>query len=156
ATDEELIVVHADGPQGVREVARHQLTTPGSPRISDEHYPPKPPGALGRRPRPRSAEEVAFLAIGPGAERWLTRAAAAGIARPRRKMAEAVDLAKLHGAGGVDEALEAAADVERFGEGDLASILAHRQSAQVIEFPRRHSEAATLQRSTASWEGFGR
>jgi hypothetical protein len=99
---------------------------------------------------------VAFLAIGPGAERWLIRAAAAGIARPRRKMAEAVDLAKLHGAGAVDEALEAAARVERFGEGDLASIMHHRQSAQVIEFPRRHSEAATLQRSTASWEGFGR
>ena len=41
-------------------------------------------------------------------------------------MAEAVDLAKLHGAEAVDEALAAAADAERFGEGELASILAHR------------------------------
>lgn len=156
ADDEQLVVVHADGNDGPREVARHPLTTPGSPRISDEHYPPKPPGALGRRPRAASAEEAAFLAIGSGASRWLTRAAAVGATRVRRKMAEAVDLAKMHGAETVDEALEAAADVSRFGDGDLASILAHRSSAEVIEFPRRHSEDATLQSSTAAWEGFGR
>ena len=156
ASDEQLVVVHADGPRGPREVARHGLTTPGSPRISDEHYPPKPPGALGRRPRAASAEEAAFLAIGPGASKWLRRAAAAGATRVRRKMAEAVDLSKMHGAEDVDAALEAAADVSRFGDGDLASILTHRSSAEVIEFPRRHSEDATLQSSTAAWEGFGR
>lgn len=156
ADEEQLIVVHADGRDGPREIARHPLTTPGSPRISDEHYPPKPPGALGRRPRAASAEEAAFLAIGPGASRWLTKAAAVGATRVRRKMAEAVDLAKMHGAEDVDAALEAAADVERFGDGDLASIIAHRSSAEVIEFPRRHSEEATLQSSTAAWEGFGR
>ena len=33
-----------------------------------------------------------FLAIGPGAEQWLTLAAAAGTSRVRRKLAEAVDL----------------------------------------------------------------
>jgi hypothetical protein len=71
-------------------------------------------------------------------------------------MAEAVDLAKMHGAEDVDAALEVASDVERFGDGDLASILAHRSSAEVIEFPRRHSEDATLQSSTVAWEGFGR
>jgi len=156
AHDNELVVVHADGERGPREVARHELTTPGSPRISEQHYPPRPPGALGRRPRAQSAEETAFLAIGPGAAKWLTRAAAAGTSRVRRKMAEAVDLAKMHGAGEVDAALEAAADVGRFGDGDLASILAHRESAEVIEFPRRRTETATLQGSTAAWEGFGR
>ena len=156
STEEELIVVHADSSQGPREVARHALTTPGSPRISDEHYPPRPPGALERVPRAKGAEETAFLAIGPGASRWLKRAAAGGAVRVRTRMAEAVDLAKLHGSEAVDEALGAAAEAERFGEGDLASILHHRQSAQVIEFPRRQAEAATLQRSTASWEGFGR
>jgi hypothetical protein len=156
ASEEELIVVHADGPQGPREVARHQLTTPGSPRIADEHYPPRPPGALERVPRAKGAEEVAFLAIGPGASRWLRRAAAVGAVRVRTRMAEAVDLAKLHGPEALDEALGAAAEAERFGEGDLASILHHRQSAEVIEFPRRSAEAATLQRSTQSWEGFGR
>jgi transposase len=151
----ELVVVHADGADGPREVARHALTTPGRPSIHDEHYPPRAAGALERRPRARSSEEQAFLRIGPSAERWLVAAAAAGATRLRRKVAEAVDLAKLHGAGDVDEALRAAADAGRFGDGDLASILAH-QGAQVIEFPARASEEQSLQRSTRSWEGFGR
>jgi transposase len=153
ADRDELIVVHV-GPDGPREVARHQLTTPGRPSIQDEHYPPKPPGALERVPRAQSAAEAAFLAIGPGASAWLTRAAAAGAGRVRRKMAEAVDLAKLHGADAVDDALRIAADAGRFDEGALAAILAHHQSqsAQVIAFPAR--EASSLQRSTRAWEGF--
>lgn len=151
----ELVVVHADDTDGPREVARHELTTPGRPSIRDEHYPPRPAGALERRPSARSAEEQAFLQIGPAAERWLIAAAAAGTTKLRRKLAEAVDLAKLHGPGDVDEALAVAADAGRFGEGDLAAILAHR-GAQVIEFPTRASEEQSLQRSTRSWEGFGR
>jgi hypothetical protein len=43
----ELVVVHADCAQGPREVCRHALTTPGRPSICEEHYPPRPPGALG-------------------------------------------------------------------------------------------------------------
>ena len=159
AEGSELVVVHADGAEGPREVARHELTTPGRPQISDSHYPPRPPGALERRPRAQTAEEAEFLAIGEGAARWLKRAAAAGAQRVRRKMAEAVDLGKLHGREAVDEALAAAAGAERFADGDLASILAHRRSAEGIEFPRRaseRSEAQSMQRSTAAWEGFGR
>lgn len=153
---DELVVVHAEAPQGPREVARHQLTTPGQPRISPEHYPPRPPGALERHPRAGSADEAAFLAIGPAAAEWLTKAAAAGTARLRRKMAEAIALAKLHGRAEVEEALAAAATAGRFGDGDLASILAHQRAGTVIELPVRASEAQTLQRSTAAWEGFGR
>jgi hypothetical protein len=153
----ELVVVHADGPDGPREVARHELTTPGSPSIKDEHYPPKPAGALERTPKARSAEEKAFLAIGSGANAWLIAAAAQGASRVRRKMAEAVDLAKLHDATDVNDALSAAAAAGRFGDGDLAAILAHQQAgAQVIEFPARVSEAQSLQSSTRSWEGYGR
>jgi hypothetical protein len=51
----QLIVVHADDAQGPREVARHELTTPGQPSIQDEHYPPRAPGApaaMGARGRP--------------------------------------------------------------------------------------------------------
>jgi transposase len=151
---DELVIVHADSPEGPREVARHELTTPGRPSIRDEHYPPRPPGALERRPKAATLEEQAFLAIGPGAAEWLTKAAAAGTVRLRRKIAEAVALAKLHGAGDVDEALAAAAAAGRFGEGDVAAILAHR-GALVIEFPTRASEQRSLQRSTRSWEGFG-
>jgi transposase len=151
----ELVVVHADCAGGPREVARHELTTPGRPSIREEHYPRRPAGAIERRPRAQGAEEQAFLAIGPGARAWLIAAAAAGTTKLRRKLAEAVDLAKLHGPGDVDEALAAAARAGRFGDGDLQSILAH-QGAEVIQFLARASEEQSLQRSTRSWEGFGR
>jgi transposase len=153
---EQLIVVSADGIEGPREVARHQLTTPGRPSINDEHYPPRPPGALERRPRARSAEEQAFLRIGPAAEGWLVKAAAAGTSRVRRKMAEAVDLAKLHGADLVNHALETCARAGRFADGDLASVLAHQArtgGGELLLFPAR--EEASLQASTRAWEGFG-
>ncbi len=158
STGEELIVIHVDGPGGPREVARHRLTTPGRPSIQDDHYPPRPAGALERRPRARSQEERAFLGLGDGAEAWLIQAAAAGAQRVRRKMAEAVDLSKLHGIAEVERALRACAEAGRFGDGDLASILAHhRQQAggELILFPAR-SEEHSLQRSTCSWEGLGR
>ena len=71
-------------------------------------------------------------------------------------MAEAVDLAKLHGNQRVDRALGTCADAGRFADGDLASILAHQQAqGELIAFPVR-SEAKSLQCSTRSWEGFGR
>jgi hypothetical protein len=81
-------------------------------------------------------------------------AVAAGTSKLRRKLAEAVALAKLHGEEAVGEALSVAAQAERFGDGDLAAILAHHQGGQVIVFPRA-SEQASLQRSTRAWEGFG-
>jgi hypothetical protein len=152
---DQLIVVHVDGHQGPREVARHRLTTPGRPAIDDGHYPPRPPGALERKPRARSAEEREFLQIGDGAGRWLIKAAAAGTQRFRRKMAEAVDLAKLHGTVEVDRALRTCADAGRFADGDLGAILAHQQkTGELILFPA--PEERSLQRTTRSWEGFGR
>jgi transposase len=156
AEGEQLIVVHIDH-RGPREVARHQLTTPGRPSIQDEHYPPRPAGALERTPRARSSEEREFLQIGEGAERWLKRAAAEGTGRIRRKMSEAVDLAKLPGAGAVNEALERCASYGRFGDGDLASVLVHQQQAggELVLFPGR-SEQHSLQGSTRRWEGLGR
>ena len=72
-------------------------------------------------------------------------------------MAEAVDLAKLHGTGPVNEALERCASYGRFADGDLASVLAHHRQAggELILFPDR-SEDHSLQRSTKSWEELGR
>ena len=121
-----------------------------------EHYPPRPAGALQRKPRARNSEEREFLQIGDGAERWLKQAAAEGTARIHRKMAEAVDLAKLHGTAPVNDALARCASYGRFADGDLASILAHQQTAAVIPLPQRPPEERSLQRSTRSWEGFGR
>ena len=97
---------------------------------------------------------MAFLAIGEGATLWLTEAAAAGASRVRAKMAEAVTLAKLHGARPVDRALGAAAAAGRFAEGDLQSILAHQQRGPAGE-PRRASETHSLQPGTSSWAKLG-
>lgn len=159
AAGDELIVVATDGPAGAKEVARHPLTTPGRPSIKDEHYPPRPEGPLARRPRARGADDKAFLQIGDGAERWLRRAAGEGVAQVRRKMAEAVDLAKLHGAADVNRALETCAKAGRFGDGDLARILAHQQATaaggELVLFPAR-GEDSSLQTSTKAWEGLGR
>jgi transposase len=160
---EELVVVHAEGANGPREVARHALSTPGKPSVKDEHYPPRPPGALNRKPRARTAEEAAFLALGKGAEAWLITAGGQGVSQIRRKMAEAVDLAKLHDPERVEQALAACSRAHRFEEGDLIAVLTHQagqegDGARVIPFPATAAavEEHTLQRSTRSWEGFGR
>lgn len=150
---EQVVVVHV-GEQGAVEVARHQVTTPGSPRVQDAHFPPAPEGALDRTPRPKTPAEKEFLAIGEGARLWLTEAASAGAARMRIKMAEAVELARLHPLAAVDRALGRAAAAGRFGEGDLAAILAHQAATAGGEHTRA-SETHTLAQGTAQWARFG-
>ena len=120
---EELVITARTG-RGAAEVARHRLSAPGSPSICDEHYPHHPGGNGPRqpRPRPRTDAEAAFLALGDGAQRWLAEAAASGTAQIRSKMARAVELAAVVGAGKVDAALGLAAIAGRFADGDLASI----------------------------------
>ena len=151
---EEVVVTHvsSDGPV---EVARHPRSTPGRPQIRDDHYPPRPPGALDRQPRARRAEEAAFLAIGEGAAQWLLEAAAAGTPRIRTKMAEATTLAKLHGATVVDQALGTAALAGRFDDGDLGAILDHQRHQPAGGQPRRAGETHSLQPGTASWSQLG-
>jgi hypothetical protein len=148
---DELVAVHLAG-RGAAEVARHRLSTPGHPRIDDAHYPPRPPGALGRQPKATSEGEAAFLALGEGARLWLVEAAAAGAGRVKVKMGDALTLARLHGADRVDWALGHAALYARFAEGDLAAILASGPADQ----HRRAGEIHSLQGGTKSWEGFGR
>ncbi|MGO9082969.1 MAG: IS21/IS408/IS1162 family transposase [Streptosporangiaceae bacterium] len=150
----EQVVITCAGPGGPAEVARHQVTTPGSPRVDDARYPPPPPGALGRKPKARTAAEAEFLAIGDGAGLWLAEAAAAGAGRVRAKMAGAVQLARLHPAAVVDRALGEAASAGRFGEGDLAAILTHQARASGGPVSRA-SEDATLAQGTTGWAGFG-
>jgi hypothetical protein len=145
----QVVITHA-GPAGPVEVARHQVTTPGSPRVDDSHYPPAPPGALNRTPKARTTAEAQFLAIGDGAGLWLAEAAAAGASRVRVKMAQAVQLAALHGAAAADRALGQAAAAGRFADGDLAAILAHQASAAAGE-PSRAGEQSSLAQGTAGW-----
>jgi hypothetical protein len=150
---DEIVVVHV-GPNGPREVARHQRTTPGNPRIDERHFPPQPAGPLQRTPAARSAAEAAFLDLGMGAREWLTVAGSRGVPRVRAKMARAVALAKLVGVERVDWALGHAAVMERFADADLESIVDH-EGRGMAGARRRASEAASLQRGTAAWEGFG-
>lgn len=147
------LIVTAVGEHGPHEVARHARSTPGNPMVSDEHYPHRHTESE-RTPKPGTAEEAAFLALGPGAAAWLTETAAAGTRRIRRKMAEAVDLAKLHGTAETDRALGTAAIAGRFAENDLISILAHQAGSAGHE-PTRASEAHSLQPGTSAWSKFG-
>lgn len=147
---DEIVATHISA-DGAAEVARHQRSTPGNPRIDDNHYPPRPAGPLNRQPRATNGAEAEFLALGEGARLWLTEAAASGASRVKVKMAEAVTLAKLHGPDKVDWALGHAACYQRFGDGDLASILAARPAGE-----RRHAgDVHSLQNSTRLWDGFG-
>lgn len=152
--DEQVVIVHigADGPV---EVARHTRAAPGSPKITDAHFPPAPAGALDRKPLARNAAEASFLAIGDGARLWLAEAAAAGTVKIRVKMAQAVTLAKLFNAKDVDWALGHAAVHARFAEADLASILDHHHSATANGPDSRAGEDGSLTQGTASWAALG-
>jgi hypothetical protein len=152
----ELVVV-ARTAAGLSEIARHALSTPGNPRILDIHYPGHPGGQLPRppRPRPRTAQEVAFLELGEGARRWLIEAAASGATRVRSKMDKAIELAAALGPGPVEEALGLAAIAGRFADEDLVSILDHLRRAGVPGDVVVADEGHSVQPGTGSWGRFG-
>jgi len=147
---DEVVATHL-AATGAVEVARHQRSTPGTPRIDDAHYPPRPAGPLNRQPRATNTAEADFLALGDGARMWLLEAASAGTARVKVKMADAVTLARLHGMERVDWALGHAATYGRFADGDVASILAAHPPGQ----RRSADDAHSLQGGTRAWNGFG-
>jgi transposase len=149
----EVIIVSGEG-SGAAEVARHTLIGPGQASIADEHYTQKRShGPLERTPRPRTRAEEEFLSLGEGARLYLTEAAASGARRIEARMAEAVTLSSLHGSSTVDRALQAAAMVGRFSEGDLGSIIVHGATTapQRLGPPEEHSLAA----GTAMWSALG-
>ena len=153
-----VVPAWAGGLVGLVEAARHQASTPGSPRIDPAHYPDHPQDLDGAprppRPRARTRAEAAFLELGAGAHAWLVEASAAGTARVRAKMADAVQLAALVGAERVDAALGVAATVGRFAETDLASIVDHLATGATSADLVIADESATTQPGTAGWAGF--
>jgi transposase len=151
---DELVVVGRDDA-GLREIYRHELSVPGRPRILDEHYPDHPNGRATLQPKPKAQSETErdFLALGEGAETWLTTAAATGVTRIRAKMDRATELARLVGKGRVDQALERAARAGRFGESDLAAIL-ERGGDDEGSFVA--DQRFSAQRGTKAWEVIGR
>jgi hypothetical protein len=158
--DELVITAHTD--RGLVEIARHALSTPGSPQIADAHYPAHDAdgGRKGRpQPTPTTEAERAFLALGDGAQQWLIEAGAAGVERIPTKMGRAVELACVVGDELVDRALGVAAAAGRFDTGDLASITDHLAAGgQPHASPAMSSidEAHSAQPGTRAWEEFGR
>jgi transposase len=154
---DELVIV-ARTLAGLTEICRHLLSTPGWPRIVDAHYPGHPGGNGPRAPKvkARTAGEVAFLAIGPGARHWLIEAGSVGAQRIRSKMAAAVELAAIVGVDHVDAALDVAATAHRFDDGAVASICDHlltgRPHLELVHPDETHS----AQPGTAAWQEFGR
>ena len=152
ATDQ-IVIVHV-GNQGPVEVTRHHRARPGSPSILDAHFPTAPdrkvPGEYTIRPT--SGAEHEFLAIGHGAAAWLTEAAAAGAARMRTKMSEAVGLAAIHGTELVDQALGTAAAYGRFDTGDLSSLLATTATTVHTSWA---GDGSSLAQGTSGWAAFG-
>ena len=152
--DGDEVIIAGQGRDGVAEVARHRVSTPGNPRIDLSHYPPRSTSKiLDHTPAPRTPGEAAFLALGPGAAAWLTAAAAAGTARIKVKMDQATEFAAVYGNTTVDAALATAAGAGRFAEGDLSSILRHQQRAadpDRVVVPI--SERMSLQPGTSRWK----
>jgi len=144
--------------RGLVEVARHRLSTPGTPRIDLAHYPdhPQDPHGAPRPPQPRarSAAERDFLALGDGAREWLIAAAAAGTTRIRAKMTAAVELAALVGVTAVQAALAAAATAGRFDQEDLTAIVAHQATTAPTGDLAILDESHSAQPGTATWAGF--
>ena len=150
--DDEILIVHV-GRDGAHEIARWQPTVPGQPRHDPAHFGPAPEGTLGRTPHPRTPDEAAFVAVGPGAQQWLIAAAAIGTSRIRTKMLAAVALAKIYGPNPVDRALATAAELGRFADEDLAELL--RFQASRPGKVRHLDELRSLQTGTSVWAGFG-
>ena len=145
----ELVIVADD--DGLREVARHPLKGRGQASIDKSHYDREPEGPLNRRPRPRNDVEREFLQIGPNAERWLRAAAACGTPKLPAMLAEIVDVSRLAGKEDVDLALGVAAECERFGFGDIASIAAAASPGPMY----RADGESFLQGGTDAWKDFG-
>ena len=105
------------------EVARHRLVAPGEVALQDAHYD-GPARRPARAVRPRSSAELAFLALGPAAERFLRAAAAAGTVRLDSELRALVALEPAWGRAALLPALERAVTFHRFTAADVRAILA--------------------------------
>lgn len=144
------------GPEGPKEVARHQTTRPGVPAVNDAHFPPRPAGSLEREPKGKNGAELAFLDIGEGAKLWLKEASGAGVGKIREKMANAVEVAKLLGTTSVDHGLGAAAVHHRFTHEDLLSIIETNRTPGYLAVTRTVTDPnQILAQGTGAWAGFG-
>jgi transposase len=105
-------------------LAEHRLVGPGETSILDAHYDRPRPDRPTRAPRPRTPTEKDFCALGPVAEAFLVGAAAAGVSKLGRELADIVALKAAHGEAALLAALQRAVTYRRWRAADLRSILA--------------------------------
>jgi hypothetical protein len=104
-------------------IATHLLAAPGEDSVNDSHYGgPRP--APRRAVRPKTAAEKAFCGLGPVAETFIKRAAAAGITSLKGDLEELACLEAAHGRAALVAALERAVAFGRFRAHDVRAILA--------------------------------
>jgi hypothetical protein len=104
-------------------IATHLLAAPGEDSVNDAHYGgPRP--APRRAVRPKTAAEKAFCGLGPVAETFIKRAAAAGITSLKGDLEELACLEAAHGRAALVAALERAVAFGRFRAHDVRAILA--------------------------------
>jgi len=104
-------------------VAEHELGAPGSASVLDDHYNgPRP--APSRGPRPKTAMEKQFCALGQDAEAFLVGAAAIGNTRLGSELEILLALGAAHGPDALTAALRRAVAFRRFRAADVRSILA--------------------------------
>lgn len=117
----------ADGRVQVLEadeiVADHAVVAPGEASVVDDHY-----GGARTAPRravrPKTSQELAFVALGPVAEAFIKGAASAGATRLAAELEELAGLEAAHGQHALVEALERAVAFSRWRAADVRSILA--------------------------------
>ena len=123
-------------------VADHALVAPGEASICDDHYGGPRPDTPRRAPRPRTAAEKAFLALGPAAEAFLKQAAAAGVTRLGAELEQLAGLEAAHGRQALQAALERAVAFSRWRAADVRSILA---AGAGTPRPRNAGEALVIE-----------
>jgi hypothetical protein len=103
-------------------IAEHSVVAPGETSILDDHY--GGPRAKPRRAvRPRTPNEVAFCALGPVAELFIKRAAAAGMTSLKGDLEVLLRLGRAHGRDALLRALARAIEFGRLRAHDVESIL---------------------------------
>jgi transposase len=105
-------------------VADHALVAPGEASVVDDHYGGARPDRPRRAPRPSTAAEKTFLALGPAAEAFLKGAAAAGVTRLGVELEQLAGLEAAHGRDVLVAGLERAVAFGRWRAADVRSILA--------------------------------
>jgi transposase len=104
-------------------VAEHDLAMPGTASVLDEHYD-HPRRSPSREPRPRTAAEQQFCALGAAAEQFLIGAAAIGNSRLGSELDGLLALGAAYGTDALVAALNRALAFKRFRAADVRSILA--------------------------------